>query len=726
MPSDPPLLPLQGQPVPLNRASGPLKANAARFLVNDGVVQAESRETRYRQVAAETSGKWEGPIDTQEFLDKYLPVTSSTPTKPAFDPGKFLLASQTENGAIRKEEDMYNPLESALNDFCPHLHIAITGNLADSSWPNYMGEVKIDLSFYQQGATTRPADLDALETFAQVKFHQRSTGFNDAAPAFEHDTEDSTQTRGQLATYAGAMMSAQFRTHVFCMEITDNYARLIRFDREGAVVTKQFRYHQDQYLAEFMWRFNHASPEARGRDPSVILPEAADATHVNNLRLKLKLKPERRVWKFQIHNELTNQLVVLFGTAVKENQLWATPFGRCSRGYLAMTLDGRLVYLKDTWRIDLPAMTKEGDIYAHLHANDIPNIPHVSAHGDVVGIWQETGTRLSKGIDKPNCPLRHYRLVLQEVCRRLVSFKTTWELLNAIKDAMKAHEVAYEKAKILHRDVSTGNIMISPDGKRGFLIDWEFSKPVTENEMPHQVERVGTWQFMSCRLVDGHNIGRHLRSDDLESFFHVLSWVIIRYGHWGATPEDGVRHLRYSFDYIDRYRSEPKSKSKHQPQTVPSGGKLKLNGLKARFMGTVLKIKNSCLRSLVADFEDLVCVSYEPSPTQAEIDEFDDLSSLANHNESRLQHQPVLKYRKRLRNLEDWSWIYGRFCEALQDVSIQMEPRNNMLPKQLDAIQLTSIRETTPRANNKCDRDVDDDLLASGHKSQRCKTEDSS
>jgi hypothetical protein len=113
MPSDPPLLSLQGQPLPFNPASTSLKANAARSLpvVNDGV--AESRDTEYyRQVAAETAGKWEGPVDTQEFLDKYLPVTSGTPAKPMLDPGKFLLASKTENSTIQKEEDMYNPLVS--------------------------------------------------------------------------------------------------------------------------------------------------------------------------------------------------------------------------------------------------------------------------------------------------------------------------------------------------------------------------------------------------------------------------------------------------------------------------------------------------------------------------------------------------------------------------------------------------------------------------------------
>jgi serine/threonine protein kinase len=39
--------------------------------------------------------------------------------------------------------------------------------------------------------------------------------------------------------------------------------------------------------------------------------------------------------------------------------------------------------------------------------------------------------------------------------------------------------VAYDRAKILHRDISVGNVLISADGKRGLLIDWELCKRVS-------------------------------------------------------------------------------------------------------------------------------------------------------------------------------------------------------------------------------------------------------
>ena len=43
-----------------------------------------------------------------------------------------------------------------------------------------------------------------------------------------------------------------------------------------------------------------------------------------------------------------------------------------------------------------------------------------------------------------------------------------------------AHTIAYEKAQILHRDVSAGTILITDNGS-GVLIDWDLSKKVTSD-----------------------------------------------------------------------------------------------------------------------------------------------------------------------------------------------------------------------------------------------------
>ena len=53
-----------------------------------------------------------------------------------------------------------------------------------------------------------------------------------------------------------------------------------------------------------------------------------------------------------------------------------------------------------------------------------------------------------------------------------------------------AHDVAYYDAKILYRNISAGNIMISKEGGGGFLIDWDMCVCVEEGaELSERVEK---------------------------------------------------------------------------------------------------------------------------------------------------------------------------------------------------------------------------------------------
>jgi hypothetical protein len=46
--------------------------------------------------------------------------------------------------------------------------------------------------------------------------------------------------------------------------------------------------------------------------------------------------------------------------------------------------------------------------------------------------------------------------------------------------SLLAHTEAFENARILHRDISVGNIIISDRG--GLLIDWDLSKDIEDLE----------------------------------------------------------------------------------------------------------------------------------------------------------------------------------------------------------------------------------------------------
>ncbi|KAH8976970.1 hypothetical protein EDB86DRAFT_2784063, partial [Lactarius hatsudake] len=85
------------------------------------------------------------------------------------------------------------------------------------------------------------------------------------------------------------------------------------------------------------------------------------------------------------------------------------------------------------------------------------------------------------------------------------------------------------KAGILHRDLSPGNIIFDDD--RGYLIDWDLSKPVSNQsqlETPRRATRMGTWQSMSANLIGQIN-GVHDFRDDLESSIYIVLGVTLVY-----------------------------------------------------------------------------------------------------------------------------------------------------------------------------------------------------
>ncbi|EJF59424.1 hypothetical protein DICSQDRAFT_22180, partial [Dichomitus squalens LYAD-421 SS1] len=99
------------------------------------------------------------------------------------------------------------------------------------------------------------------------------------------------------------------------------------------------------------------------------------------------------------------------------------------------------------------------------------------------------------------------------------------------------------KSKILHCDISSGNILILPtfvlqqEGDmtlrvtwRGILADWELSKPISRGEEVNQAlrpKRTGTWRYMSvASLMDALHIVQ--TADEIESFFNVLLYNVIR------------------------------------------------------------------------------------------------------------------------------------------------------------------------------------------------------
>lgn len=117
-------------------------------------------------------------------------------------------------------------------------------------------------------------------------------------------------------------------------------------------------------------------------------------------------------------------------------------------------------------------------------------------------------------------------LVISPVGRIISDFNSVKELLEAMRDAIRAHLSLYEVGQILHRDISPNNIIISnpekSDGFKGLLIDLDLAKERNSGARKSE-QQTGTIEFMAVEVL-GKGVD-HTYRHDLESFFYVLLWM---------------------------------------------------------------------------------------------------------------------------------------------------------------------------------------------------------
>ena len=154
--------------------------------------------------------------------------------------------------------------------------------------------------------------------------------------------------------------------------------------------------------------------------------------------------------------------------------------------------------------------------------------------------------------DLTTLPHREYKnqiltcLAISPAGRPLKDFNSVGELLKAFRDAIKAHGSLLLNRKILHRDVSLNNIILTEPkqtgGLSGMLIDFDLAVTVGEdgkNERTEEQVMTGILEFIAIEILEGalrkDTSGiEHTYRHDLESFFYVFLSVCIRYGWDGG------------------------------------------------------------------------------------------------------------------------------------------------------------------------------------------------
>ncbi|KAL8747174.1 MAG: hypothetical protein Q9190_000914 [Brigantiaea leucoxantha] len=135
-------------------------------------------------------------------------------------------------------------------------------------------------------------------------------------------------------------------------------------------------------------------------------------------------------------------------------------------------------------------------------------------------------------------------LVISPAGHALHDIGSKVELLETLRDAIKAHRSLYIKGRILHRDVSINNIIMTnpkeANGFKGLLIDMDLAKEVGSGPSGAR-HRTGTVEFMAIQVLQDID---HTYRHDLESFFYVLLWICAH--HANKQPVESILRWWYS------------------------------------------------------------------------------------------------------------------------------------------------------------------------------------
>ncbi|RPD52761.1 hypothetical protein L226DRAFT_541035 [Lentinus tigrinus ALCF2SS1-7] len=540
-------------------------------------------------------GKIDIPPTIKEFMDLYV-----QDYYPELNKNIFSGAPSFSN-----ETDMYKWITDTINNS----DVVDSNRLVCASTPyksdrNDSTHQAVDLGLYPtkfkpinegDGEYNRRVNWSRIDLSIECKVDPTDQDpFDESADDLLPIAADRKKALGQILTYVENVFMHQHRTLHYMILFLGHYARIVRFDHSGVYSTTKFNYKtHGAILTTFLYRYSARDAAQRGHDPTATRLELRDPLVAQMRKLgqeEKKANPDDHVqrmfnasldnawpwYKLEVHVQrksgepepprgrlrshqpprITRSFVV-----GKPHFDAGGVVGRGTRGYVAVEVDaggqlvGPFVYLKDAWRVDHDGIEQEGCVLEELNHHKVPFVPTLVCHGDLKGQVTESQDAWAKRkVKNPQVKRtfkkhQHYRLVVAEVGKPLEEFGSGFKLVSAVFCCLLAHQAAYEKAGIIHRDISSGNILLYQGANgvwMGLLNDWELSKRV-DSPAARQPDRTGTWQFMSARALNNPD-KEILVEDEIEAFFHVLLFHAVRFLPHSIHPDRVPKFLEDYFD----------------------------------------------------------------------------------------------------------------------------------------------------------------------------------
>lgn len=319
----------------------------------------------------------------------------------------------------------------------------------------------------------RPHAARVAWAFAEVVFEIK---LGLAISAFDLSSNEGDPVRwdtkaaeaAQFIKYATEALLRQHRQFLFEVYIADMNARLIRWDRAGAVVSSNIdlRNMSREFLS-IISRMVTMTPVERGHDETATFATASQIqklerfTHATRYGQKLvrDILENKKIFPIhQVRCPVIDESVVgesptlpppaplsrifLIGIPTAGSY---SPTGRATRGYVAYDVDKqRLVFLKDSWRPDSPGVRPELDIYMKLHSSGATRSVATAIGGGDVGAPHAQTTRNDQWLKQAGrapTTRTHYRILTSRIGRPLDTYETSTELMCVVADALRGTSI---------------------------------------------------------------------------------------------------------------------------------------------------------------------------------------------------------------------------------------------------------------------------------------------
>ncbi|SJL12177.1 uncharacterized protein ARMOST_15599 [Armillaria ostoyae] len=222
------------------------------------------------------------------------------------------------------------------------------------------------------------------------------------------------------------------------------------------------------------------------------------------------------------------------------------------------------------------------------------------------------------------------RVTVQERLHRLEELKTPREYAQVLVDIAQIHKWVYDHPRIIHRDISMGNIMWRRNRLGiicGVLNDFDLSS--YRDDLATSRHRTGTPPYMSFELLKNDKEGRppqHLYRHDLESILYVV--VVLTRCHQldGILPEGESQLVHVACPKLDGWVNLPCDRLQSEKELffITSGPNIEPTTTFKGFKPWLKRLYNMFRTGFRAqsDFFDQLRAAAAPAPAPPPVDQF--------------------------------------------------------------------------------------------------------